>query len=83
MLLIAEAGIRGGMCNQYIDMLKQIINTWKNYDKKIDSSYQTYLGANNLYGWTMSQKLPINGFMWYNSYLSEIQWSVHKKLQWK
>ena len=23
-----------------------------------------YLGANNLYGWAMSQKLPVNGFKW-------------------
>ena len=43
----------------------------KNYDKSIESSYLTYLDANNLYGWVMSQKLPINGFMWYNDYLSD------------
>ena len=34
----------------------------KNYDKNIDSSYLMYLDANNLYGWEMSQKLPVNGF---------------------
>ena len=38
----------------------------KNYHKNIDSSYLTYLYANNLYGWTMSQKLPVNGFKWKN-----------------
>ena len=43
----------------------------KNYDKKIESSYLTYLDANNLYGWAMYKKLPVNGFMWYNSYLSD------------
>ena len=36
----------------------------KNYDKNIESSYSKYLDANNLYGWAMSQKLPINGFKW-------------------
>ena len=36
----------------------------KYYDKDIISSYLTYLDANNLYPWTMSQKLPVNGFKW-------------------
>ena len=35
-----------------------------NYDKKINSSYIEYLEANNLYGWAMSQALPVNGFKW-------------------
>ena len=36
----------------------------KNYDKNEESSYIQYLDANNLYGWAMSQKLPVNGFRW-------------------
>ena len=36
----------------------------KNYDKNIESSYLTYLHASNLYGWAMSQKLPVNRFGW-------------------
>ena len=38
----------------------------KNYDKNKESSYIQYLDANNLYGWAMSQKLPVNGFKWIN-----------------
>ena len=44
----------------------------KNYDKKIESSYLTYLDAKNLNGCAISQKLPVNGFMWYNDYLSDL-----------
>ena len=35
-----------------------------NYDKSIESSYLMFLDENNLYGWAMSPKLPINGFKW-------------------
>ena len=38
----------------------------KNFDKSIEPSYLTYLDANNFYGWTMSQNLPVNGFKWEN-----------------
>ena len=34
----------------------------KNYDKNITLSYLMYLDANNLYGWAMSKKIPVNGF---------------------
>ena len=33
-----------------------------NYDKDIKSSYIAFLDANNLHGWAISQKLPVNGF---------------------
>ena len=36
----------------------------KNYDKNKEFSYIQYLDANNLYGWALSQKLPVNGFKW-------------------
>ena len=35
-----------------------------NYDENKESLYIQYLDANNLYGWAMSQKLPVNGFKW-------------------
>ena len=42
------------------------------------SSYLTYLDANNLYGWAMFQKLPANGFMWYDDYLSNFTEDIIK-----
>ena len=30
------------------------------------SKFITYLDANNLYGWAMSQYLPYSGFKWLN-----------------
>ena len=36
----------------------------KNYDINIILSYIMYLDANNLYGWRISQKLPVNVFKW-------------------
>ena len=36
----------------------------KDYDKNKESSYLKYCHANNLYGWKMSQKSPVNKFEW-------------------
>ena len=34
----------------------------KDHDKNKEKSYLKYWNVNNLYGWTISQKLPLNGF---------------------
>ena len=36
----------------------------KNYDENMASSFLEYVDANNLYGWPLSQKLPIGNFKW-------------------
>ena len=64
MLLVAEKEIRGGMFHA-IHKYAEVNNKFmKNYDKNSISSYLEYLDANNLYGWGMSQKFPVNGFKW-------------------
>ena len=64
MLLMVEEGIRGGMCHAIHRYAKTNSKYMKNYDEKEESSYIQYLDANNLYGWAMSQKLPVSGFKW-------------------
>ena len=66
MLLMVEAGIRGRICHSIHRHPKANNKYMKNYDKNEESSYIQYLDANNLYGWAMSQKLPVNGFKWVN-----------------
>ena len=63
MLLMAENGIRGGICQTIHRYAKANNKYMKNFDKDIES-YLVYLDASNLYGWAMSQKLPVNGFKW-------------------
>ena len=64
MLLMIEKVIRDGICQTIHRYAKANNKYMKNYDKNNESSYIEYLDANNLYGWAMSQKLPVNGFKW-------------------
>ena len=56
MILMFEKGIHryASANNKYMS----------NYSENIPSAFLTYLDANNLYGWAMSRKLPLNGFRW-------------------
>ena len=35
-----------------------------NYDKNKESSFLQYLDANNQNGWSMCEKMPVDGFKW-------------------
>ena len=59
-----EKGTRSRICHAIHRYAKANNKYMKNYDKNIESSYLMYLGANNLYGWAMFQKLPVNCFKW-------------------
>ena len=66
MLLMIEKRIRDRICQATHRHAKASNKYIKNYNKNIDSSYIEYLDANNLYGWAVSQKLPVKGFKWVN-----------------
>jgi len=65
MLLMVQVGIRGGMCsapNRRVKANNKYME--KAYNPKQHSKFITYLDANNLYRWAMSQPLPTHGFEW-------------------
>ena len=67
MLLMVEEGIRCGICHSVHRYAKANNKYMKNYNNNEESSYIQYLDANNLHGWAMSKKLPVNGFKWTDS----------------
>ena len=62
MFLIVEKGIRGRICHEIHRYAKANNKYMKDYDKNKELLYLIYLDANKLYGLSMSQKLPTNGF---------------------
>ena len=64
MFQFIEKGMRGGVsyiANRYGNANNKYM---KEYDDKAPSKYIMYLDANSLYGWAMSQYLPIVTFKW-------------------
>ena len=78
MLLMVEKGIRGGICHAIHRYAKANNKYMKDYDKNKESSYLKYWDVNYLYGWAMSQKLPVNKFEWIED-ISQINEDFIKK----
>ena len=60
MVLMVDKGIRGGICHSINIYAKANNKYMKDYDKNKELSYFKYWNVNHLYGWAMSQKLPVN-----------------------
>ena len=64
MFLMVEKSIRGEICHSIYWHAKAINKNMKGYDKNKELSYNQYWDVNNLFGWAMAQKLPVNIFEW-------------------
>ena len=65
MYLFFERGVRGGVLmitKKYAKANNKYMGA--DYDPTKPSVYLPYLDANNLYGYAMSQPLPVSGFRW-------------------
>ena len=60
MLLMVEKSIRGRICHSIYRYAETNNKYMKDYDKNKESSYLQYWDVYDLYGWEMSQKLPVN-----------------------
>ena len=65
--LFFEEGIRGGIStitNRYAKANNPYMG--EDFNPEEETTYLQYLDANNLYGWAMSQPLPIRNFRWFD-----------------
>ena len=64
MLLTVEKGIRGGLCHAIHRYANANNKYMTDYNKDEEESFLEYLDPSNLYGWAMSEPLPVDGFDW-------------------
>ena len=73
MLLMVEKGIRGEMRHE----ICHYAEAHKKYIK--ESSYLKYWDVNNLYGWAMSQKLPVNTFQLHEDFIKNYNQEIDEE----
>ena len=64
MFSMVDVGIRGGVSMNSTRHAQANNSYMTAFDAARPTSYIIYLDANNLYGWAMSQPMPIGGFEW-------------------
>lgn len=62
MISMVESGIRGGTSMAAHNYCRANNKHLQDYDPAQPSNYIMYLDANNLYGWAMSEPLPLSNF---------------------
>ena len=62
--LFVERGLRGGISMESRRYCKANNRHLSDYNPQEETSYIMYYNANNLYGWAMSQPLPVGKFEW-------------------
>jgi hypothetical protein len=72
MYIMFERGIRGGV-SQISHRYAKANNPYlEGYDATKPTSYIMYVDANNLYGWSMMENLPVSHFEWCNPTIEEV-----------
>ena len=61
---MVEEGTRGGISQVLHGYAKANNKYMRNYDENKDSSFLEYKDANNLYGYAVTEKLPLRNFKW-------------------
>jgi hypothetical protein len=70
--MMFERGIRGGV-SQISHRYAKANNPYiEGYAASKPTSYIMYVDANNLYGWSMMENLPISHFEWCNPTIEEV-----------
>ena len=65
MYLFIEKGMRGGTTSYIAKRHSKANNKYmKDYESDKEDEFIIYVGANNLYGWAMTQYLPYGEFKW-------------------
>ncbi|XP_031633765.1 uncharacterized protein LOC116347343 [Contarinia nasturtii] len=73
-LMFVERGLRGGISqcsNRHCEANNKYLGA--DYDPEKPSNYIMYFDVNNLYGWAMSQALPISDFIWNEDNYSSVE----------
>ena len=71
--LFIEKGMRGGVSTEMKRYCKANNPYLQDYNPKEETTYIQHLDTNNLYGWAMSQYLPVGNFSWMRTMPTEEQ----------